>query len=316
MIDDVWSLEALKNSLDANRELIEDEELGVTFVDLQGRVALGVGFAGKVVFVGSQSRDVKGFSSERVSLVGDKVFVSPSLHLERAFRLEFSGANDDEIECVFAIVAGLRQLAIENSGDLPIDALKDFLVGATASFDLRLELGLFGELVTIFAAQDTAIALKCWHRDSNSTYDFSSSIGHLEVKTTLAARRRHWFSFGQLSKMANDHLTVLSISTTLVPDGVACHELVERILELSDEEDRASFTKKLEDYDLGEMRRTFDLHGAITSIKAYGAGQLSSSGVLPPNVLDAKFYLDLGAFKEYSAEKLANLEPFGLLTAN
>ena len=312
MSEVAWSLEALKKSLSGNTNDIERDEMSVTAVDPSAHVALGVGFGGSVVFVAAQSGEISEFSSERVSLSGDKVFSTDNLSLERAFRLEFPWSEEIEIDCIYALVAGLRQLAIQNSGYIPIDRLKNYLLGSVSSFDINVELGLFGELSVILAATNTALASSLWHSKAFGTYDFSSSKGHIEVKTTLTARRRHWFSYGQLSKMVNDRLTVVSLSTTLVPDGSTCSDLAEQVMDSLDESHQKAFAEKLSEYPINKMGRTFDLGGARSSLKCFGGKQLSASGVLPPKAVDGKFLLDFDLFQSIPGKKMGELLPFGL----
>ncbi|MBV5298426.1 MAG: PD-(D/E)XK motif protein [Rhodoferax sp.] len=58
--------------------------------------------------------------------------------------------------------------------------------------------GLWGELLIIYAAKNATDFINAWHIAGTDTYDFAFSDGRLEVKTTERSMREHDFALAQV----------------------------------------------------------------------------------------------------------------------
>lgn len=73
-------------------------------------------------------------------------------------------------------------------------------------------IGLWGELYVIESAKNVAAAAQCWCKHKNAKYDFVSDGFALEVKSTLAAKRKHRFSMEQLRPGSDFDVYVASLT--------------------------------------------------------------------------------------------------------
>lgn len=194
---------------------IEDFAAGVLRVSVHNRVDLAT--------LGGQTVDI-----------GACMIVSVPQQFEREFALM---AND--LVCQFMVSDDLVQIMS--------------LIRSWASALQEQEMisesrvtGLWGELLLISIANDTAAFVEAWHSEPNSTYDFMFGEGkYLEVKTTKRPFRVHTFSMGQALSLPPSDLLVASLMIREGSNGTSVNDLRREILvNLTDPKDRLVFLNK------------------------------------------------------------------------
>jgi hypothetical protein len=132
---------------------------------------------------------------------------------------------DEELvvrDAVAAVFAGLVELASSAPDALgaAIEAMQAlFESGLQSSLARDAEIGLAGELLAIAEAADPTPLAQTWHAQPEDPFDFSTQGERLEVKTTTAADRVHWFASGQVSPIPGVCTSFVSIQLPLVEVG-------------------------------------------------------------------------------------------------
>jgi hypothetical protein len=302
-----WGLEDYLAQIGQGSAPDDSDKMTVVYVDLENCLALGYQANNKVVFVGEQFEDAFGFKSKKVELEVDKTFESNLISIGRAFRISFDCDDQDEIECAFAICAGLRLLVRESKGGLSLAAVESFIKGAFNRTPMSKEVGLFGELLAIYMAKSSAEAVKTWHATNFDTYDFGNSRGYLEVKTTSTSQRAHWLSLGQVQKVPRDKVTICSYILNLIPDGTTIEMLVELLVSKIPLAELKVFSEILSQYPLHTFTRRFDLSSAVESMKLYALEDLPIDLTPVKGVLNQKWLVD---FEQLAPTNRANKLPF------
>ena len=93
------------------------------------------------------------------------------------------------------------------------------------------EIGLWGELVCIYASEDPEFMLKCWHSEKEQTWDFVDGKRILEVKTYTGSERKHKFNFKQLNSEVCKTMIVASVYTLIHDNGLTIFDLKNMIKE-------------------------------------------------------------------------------------
>lgn len=287
-----WGLEDFLAQIGQGSVPDDSSKMTVVYGDLENCLVLGYQANNKVVFVGEQFENAFGFKSKKVELEVDKTFESNLISIARAFRISFDCDDQDEIECAFAICAGLRLLIRESKGGLSLAAVESFIKGAFNRTPMSQEVGLFGELLAIFMAKSAADAVKTWHASNFDTYDFGNSRGYLEVKTTSTSQRAHWLSRGQIQKVPKEKVTICSYVLNLIPDGTTVEMLVELLVSKITVTELAVFSEKLAQYPLHTFTRRFDLSAAVESMKLYALEDFPLDLTPVKGVLNQKWLVD------------------------
>jgi hypothetical protein len=293
-----WSLEEFSEALANGKHIGEDDQMAVVFADADFPLGIGFQKANKVVFVGEQMKSAPGFKSDKVELEVDKTFESNTLKIDRAYRITFDCADQAEVECAFAICAGLRKIVRESHEGLSLSAVESFIKGAFNKAPISVEVGLFGELLALYSAKSVSKALSTWHADNFDTYDFGNAAGYLEVKTTSTSVRSHWLSWGQLQKVPSERVTICSFVVNLIPDGVTVQELAEMVTQKLSTGELSLFADKISKYPVHAFARRFDLKSAIESRKLVALEALSLERVAGQGILNQKWLVDFDQFSE------------------
>ena len=98
------------------------------------------------------------------------------------------------------------------------------------SVDLKVVVGLWGELFYINQSSNISKTLDSWHNSENNRFDFSLSENeYLEVKKTIDTNRIHTFSNKQIENYKNLNVEVVSIQTELTNTGKSLKDLWDSI---------------------------------------------------------------------------------------
>ena len=89
--------------------------------------------------------------------------------------------------------------------------------------------GLWAELYVISCSRDISGALAAWHADKFDRFDFSWSVGCLEVKATVNELRVHEFALEQLVEPVNGHGFVASVLLQPLSGGIGVMDLARKI---------------------------------------------------------------------------------------
>lgn len=137
--------------------------------------------------------------------------------------LKFRVAREspDVRDAAAAVLVGLVDLEIGTGNAVSaIAQLKELFEGGfKASFEVKTELGLLGELVAIVAASEPDRLIAYWHSDPQGRFDFSSAAGRLEVKATTSLPRRHHFRQRQVIDPYQGEVTFCSVIAAQVEVG-------------------------------------------------------------------------------------------------
>lgn len=93
------------------------------------------------------------------------------------------------------------------------------------------ELGLWGELFTIYVSSDIDLAIVGWGDNPSRVFDFQWGSHALEVKTSTSPNRSHNYSLSQLRLSEMTAAFVCSVITQEVEDGVTAVQLRDLILQ-------------------------------------------------------------------------------------
>ncbi|QIM22370.1 PD-(D/E)XK motif protein [Phycicoccus sp. HDW14] len=143
------------------------------------------------------------------------------------------------MDAVAAVFEGLIQLTRSMPG-----ALGDVIATMEALFESGLksrvaretEIGLAGELLVIAEAVSFSTLVQTWHSKAEGRFDFSSQGERLEVKTTSASERVHWFGSEQLAPIPGACTTFVSILLPLVESGETVASVFAGMKDLTSEE--------------------------------------------------------------------------------
>lgn len=129
--------------------------------------------------------------------------------------------------------------------------------------------GLWGELLTIFASDKVESFVRGWHNELSEAFDFSFEGVRLEVKATEKRIREHDFSLRQVES-ARPGDFVVSILVSRNASGYTVFDLLDEIcvklpFELSEKIIRIALETLGEDSELADGHR-FELSSAVQSI--------------------------------------------------
>ena len=292
-----WSTTDISRSLaDATFDTTKDYEISVVRLDSQKRVFLGIDFEGYLVFGCEQFGDISGFKFPRVKLEANKTFnLSNGVIIERCFALKFIASNEDELLSISGIFSGLFTLVneSENSSKVTLAAQayeSYFSEIGKIKVSKSLEIGLFGELVSIYALENCKNMVDSWHSTPDATYDFSFSSNRLEVKTSTRPTRIHWLRSSQLFSASDPKLKYLSIYAPEDAAGVSVKQLVNLIIDkLGDTSSINNFLEKIAMYEYETLEKKFDLHTAATTLKFIDSKDVPFPEYSDPKILEVQW---------------------------
>lgn len=304
-----WSTTDISRSLaDATFDITKNFEISVARLDPQKKVFLGIDFEGYLVFGCEQFGDITGFNFPRVKLEVNKTFnLSNGIEIERCFALKFIASNEDELLSISGIFSGLFTLLNESenssSATLAAQAYETYFSKISKiKVSRSLEVGLFGELVSIYSLDDCRNMVAGWHSTPNATYDFSFSGSRLEVKTSTRPTRIHWLRSSQLFSSSDPKLKYLSIYAPEDAAGVSVKQLVTLIIEkLGDTSSINNFLEKIAMYEYEILDRKFDLHTAATTMKFIDSIDVPFPEYSNPKILEVQWKCNFNDFSSSSS---------------
>ena len=104
--------------------------------------------------------------------------------------------------------------------------------------------GLWAELYLIYQSKDKCKSVQYWHKNPDKLYDFSLENNHIEIKSTLSDRRKHFFSIYQAYPNGEPEVLIASVLLDRKEDGVSVIDLKNKIKSLLGDE--IQFIKKLD----------------------------------------------------------------------
>jgi len=160
--------------------------------------------------------------------------------------------------------------------------------------------GLWAELLLIARAYDAAAMVAAWHVTSEDRYDFSSGNQRIEVKSTSARVRQHYFTLEQLCPPTDTTLLIASLFVGYAGAGTSVMELAEQIRSrVSDNPDLLLHVDQIISLTLGEnwrdaLEARFDVELAEDSLAFFEVSAIPMVGRdLPPGVSSVSFKSDL-----------------------
>ena len=160
--------------------------------------------------------------------------------------------------------------------------------------------GLWAELFLIARAYDIATMVAAWHMTAEDRYDFSSGNQRIEVKSTSARVRQHYFSLEQLHPPADTVFLIASMFVEYAGAGTTIMELAEQIrARTSDNPDLLLHVDQIISLTLGEnwrdaLEARFDRELAEDSLAFFEASAIPTvDRNLPPGVSEVHFKSDL-----------------------
>ena len=258
----------------------DQHEISIIKIDLENKTVLGVDREGFLVFGAPQHSDFSGFEFSRAKLEGNKsIYISNGVSIEPVFTLRFLSESPDEIAAIATIFVGLQNQIIDTKSSFSAQeaalGLESYFAGlGKLRLSRQLQVGLFGELAFIYGCNKKAEMISAWHSSPFSTYDFGTTAGRLEVKTSTAPTRLHWLRSSQSVDLDVDKLTYLSIYAPETGDGITISELVERISNDLSQQEVDIFRGKISLYETELADLKFDLESAISSFKFVKSAQV------------------------------------------
>lgn len=203
------------------------QDRDISLPALEQELRLGVGRDGQSAFVlvgpGQPTATTLEGRQFRFDPWIDLVDHSTGIMLHDVCVLRFRPVDDTDVrDAVAAVFEGLIQLTRSTPEALgaAIQTMESlFESGLKSRVPRETEIGLAGELLVIAEAADPAALVKTWHSRAEGRFDFSAQGERLEVKTTTASDRVHWFSSEQLVPIPGVCTTFVSILLPLVETG-------------------------------------------------------------------------------------------------
>ena len=161
-------------------------------------------------------------------------------------------------------------------------------------------IGLIGELITIYIADDKDKIIDAWHTKNSENFDFYSSGTALEIKTTNKNTRNHRFKINQLTS-SNIKIFVGSVLVKEKIEGSSLEMIYNSIRnEISSRENEkklmTNIFKIITTNAVNEFK--IDLDYSINSYAIYDANIVSKIIDAPLGVTEVKFNSDLSSIEK------------------
>lgn len=176
------------------------------------------------------------------------------------------------------------RLASLDTSDIHLDRLLLQLAYLFQTLELkpqRTAVGLWGELVIIYIANDCHSMIRAWHNSRYKVHDFSHQETYMEIKTTSSNTRKHHFSYHQINPTGSYKAGVIgSLLATLDGGNVSIHQLADKIRErvATDLEVLLRFEQVLLECVGDDMEhifpQAFNLDHSIKNIKFFSASDI------------------------------------------
>ena len=138
----------------------------------------------------------------------------------------------------------------------------------------KTEIGLWGELLTIYFSNSKESLINSWHVSGKEIFDFNFESLKIEVKTTKKTNRIHSLKHTQFIKLKKLDGVILSYLVMQSDNGKSCIELSDLILNQLDSNNREKFTEKLLECvgnNLENFNNRFDINYSRANIEAYSS---------------------------------------------
>jgi Putative PD-(D/E)XK family member, (DUF4420) len=164
----------------------------------------------------------------------------------------------------------------------------------------EIEIGLFGELIFMLAADATDRYVLGWHENSEDPFDFKIGVDRYEVKTTSGPMRRHWFSLNQIVNNTEFQVKYVSVrTTTLIDKGSSCIDLIDDVRLRLTGEVLSKFNTRLDAYPWQQFKAKFDREQAMKSIKIFDSNHLPVPSFSDGKVLSAKWLVEFPEISDF-----------------
>lgn len=172
--------------------------------------------------------------------------------------------------------------------------------------------GLWGELFLIRHLRNTVDMVNYWHSDPTRTFDFSSHLRRLEVKTTTSPERIHHVSHQQLYEQGNDEIVIASLLLLHDDTGLTLRELIDelRVVMKGNYQRLLKLEKAIRRAGMGQFLDSgpcFSETHATNNLAWYQVGVVPRfPQAEPPGVSGTRYKVDLSTvprFSEYSVRE-------------
>jgi hypothetical protein len=159
--------------------------------------------------------------------------------------------------------------------------------------------GLWGELLVMYAANDTPRIVSSWRSAPEEPFDFSDRQERIEVKASTSALPVHHFSVRQLRSEGVD-AWIVTVPVTRLGSGASIHDLADELrgrvaddVELVAKVDRVLMEELGSNYASAAAER-FDLEEAMSGLELYDVKSVPCVEVpLPDGVISARMVVNL-----------------------
>ncbi|HEY8905472.1 MAG TPA: PD-(D/E)XK motif protein [Rhodoferax sp.] len=137
--------------------------------------------------------------------------------------------------------------------------------------------GLWGELLIIHAAKNTADFINAWHIAGTDTYDFAFSDARMEVKATECSMREHDFALAQVrGGRTGDTIASLLLSRSAAGISVLglANAIAQRVPPVQQQKLWTLVLAELGQDAEAADEQTFDLKGALDSLRLIPATRI------------------------------------------
>lgn len=318
----------LKNQLEKITEIPEENSLQVNNVDGFDNYCIGVDSEEKISFLIS----INNFLSEyyKSPYNGNNIYINFNFNgivkvgntqrEEKFILLQLKNKEDGLLK----IFLNICETIILRLGTNPlykesvdyIFSLKDLFLKLN-SLPTKTEIGLWGELATIYFSNNKDAFINSWHVSGKEIFDFNFKSLKIEVKTTKKTNRIHSLKHTQFSRLKKLDGVFLSHLVMQSDNGKSCIELSDLILNELDTNNRLKFTEKLLQCvgnNLEHFSNKFDINYSIANIEAYSSNKIDfiNEESLTSNFSNISYDLNFDAFEKIKEENnptLFNLIP-------
>ena len=241
----------------------------------------------KTVFLASPNVDhLVEFEYSSASLsINKSIKINDDKFVEPVFTLECIVESTQDLWAISSLFSGLTNLILKNSHSqevlFALEGIEQYFAEQfKAMKSNREEIGLFGELVFIFAHVNVDLGISSWHSSKLSNYDFALPGLQVEVKTSTVAARSHRLRSSQSLLHGSNLFYYASVYAPVLQVGTTIKE-IEKLISLRASRASASiFFEKLNQYNRTSYQCSFDLQTAVGSILWV------SSGVVPTPLIE------------------------------
>ena len=180
----------------------------------------------------------------------------------------------------------------------------------------KTEVGLWGELASIYFSSNKDSLVKSWHVTGKEIFDFSFENLKIEVKTTKRTERIHSIKHTQFTKLKKIDGIYLSFLLLETDNGKSCIELFNLISADLNSNSRGVFTEKLIECvgnNLDSFCHRFDLNYSEVNLESYTAKLIDYIDEinLSPNISNVSYDLNFESYSRIEDED-NNVDLFSL----